>query len=380
VTFEAIDIDQHFLEPKSMWKEFLPTKFRDQAPRFVVDSLGIQREVVGGVTLPRLPLIPIPRANPHVPTVADAGTHYGLEEDRVAAGSDPYKRLEFLDKEGVRAAVIYPTAGLHFGAMSNTNVELVVALCRAYNDWASEYCKVAPDRLFAPAMVPQIDVAETILETRRAVEELGMLGVTMRPNPIGRTVEDPAWEPLWELLNDLEAPLAFHEGGQVPPAGNGRSPQFGSDRTDNFIYLHMMSHPFEMMAAMLSMIGGGILDRYPKLRVFFVEAGCGWVPFWLHRMEQRAHFASPYEGMQLELRPTEYFQRQCFVSADADEDAVLAAFVSCLGSDNVCWSSDFPHPDHVWGGLVEEFSQRTNLTDETKVKVLAANAARAYGL
>jgi uncharacterized protein len=132
------------------------------------------------------------------------------------------------------------------------------------------------------------------------------------------------------------------------------------------------------MAAMLTMVGSGILDRYPNLRVFFVEAGCGWVPYWLERMEH--HFASPYESMQLSLTPTELFKRQCFVAADCEEGAIIPGVVHAIGADNICWTTDFPHPDHEWGGVVERFLVRDDIKDETKRKLIGENAARAYGI
>jgi predicted TIM-barrel fold metal-dependent hydrolase len=332
--------------------------------------MGVRRQVIGGMTLPRIPSVPVPRRHPQLSGVADSQHHYGLAEHQARAGWDPKVRLEFFDAEHVAAAVIYPTTGLHFGAL--TDLDLLTALCQAYNTWAHDFCSTAPERLVAAAIVPQQDVHQAVLETRRAVEELGFKGIVMRPNPIGRAIEDPAWEPFWSLLEELEVPLTFHEGTSLC------IPQLGADRTENYIFQHMMSHPFEHMSAMLMMIGGGILDRHPKLRVAFIEAGCGWVPYWLERMEH--HFESPYENVQLSLTPTELFQRQCWVSADAEEGAVVNAFVQSLGAENVCWSTDFPHPDHTWGGLVSRFTERADLNEGVKAKIVGGNAAALYGL
>jgi predicted TIM-barrel fold metal-dependent hydrolase len=216
-------------------------------------------------------------------------------------------------------------------------------------------------------------VRETLAETRRAVQELGMAGIFLRPNPVGRALDDPAWEPLWSLLEELDVPLGLHEGTGFP------LPQLGSDRSENFMFRHMMSHPYEHMLAMLQLIGAGVLERHPALRVTFVEAGCGWLPYWLerfeHHMREWSHVTIP-----LPLSPTEYFHRQCFVSADPEEHASVAAVVSCLGADNVCWSTDYPHPDHEWRGMAAEFESRSDLSDDAKRKILGENAARLYRL
>jgi predicted TIM-barrel fold metal-dependent hydrolase len=352
--FRIVDIDSHFVEPEQMWLRYLPERFRDIAPRSVVDSEGLRRLCVGGETLP--------------PVVRVLGGKSSASEP---AGADPGARLEVMDAEGVDAMVMYPTTGLQFAALRD--MDATVALCRAFNDWAAEYCAVSPQRLLAPALVPQRNVRETLAETRRAVQELGLAGIFLRPNPVGRALDDAAWEPLWRLLEELDVPLGLHEGTGLPV------PQLGSDRSENFMFRHMMSHPFEHMLAMLQLIGAGVLERHPGLRVTFVEAGCGWLPYWLerfeHHMREWAHLTVP-----LALSPTEYFRRQCFVSADPEEGAGLAAVVSCLGADNVCWSTDFPHPDHEWRGMAASFASRADLTDDAKRKIMGENAARLYKL
>ena len=102
--------------------------------------------------------------------------------------------------------------------------------------------------------------------------------------------------------------------------------QAGGDRYENFMFRHMLSHPFEQQMGVLSLICGGVLERHPGLRVLIVEAGVGWVPYWLDRMDHHVEkwgFASA----SLPLTPTEYFQRQCFVSADSDESLLPSSWM-----------------------------------------------------
>lgn len=357
----VVDADSHFLEPDSLWEEYLPHKYRQMAPHFAADSMGQPRMVIGGRTLPRYPRVPLWRRG---------GGQQLIDPEAQRAGWDPAARLAAMDAEGIDGHVIYPSIGLFFGGVGD--LELVVALCQAYNNWARDFCSVDPRRLFAPAIVPQCDVRETLRETERAVGGMGLAGVTLRPNPVGPSIEDPAWDPMWSLMEELASPVGFHEGTNLSV------PHLGADRTDNYMFQHMMSHPFEHMAALLSLIGGGILERHPRLKVLFLEAGCGWVPYWLERLEQHLDGDFAYDAVTLSLRPKEYFERQCFVSADPEEDAVVPAFVSCLGDSGLCWSSDFPHPDHEWRGMAKRFADRGDLGEETKRKVLGANAARAY--
>ena len=335
-----------------------------EGPEILTDSLGRGRVVFGQETLPPVFAISDPSL-------------LGPEEAREEAhllGRDPHVRLAAMDGEGVDANIIYPTIGLMFGNVKD--VDLYVALCQAYNNWARDFCSAAPDRLFAQAVVPQLDVFETLKETERAIGELGLSGIMMRPNPIGRTIEDPAWDPLWSLLERLDAPVGFHEGTQLG------IPFLGADRTDNFLFKHMMSHPFEHMVAMLSLIGGGTLERHPNLRVLFLEAGSAWAPYWLKRMDEHLAGQYAYPALKLNLKPSEYFRRQCFIAADAEEaedEPMVPAFLSCLGADNLCWTSDFPHRDHEWRGMVKEFIGRPDIAEDSKRKLMGTNVARAYG-
>lgn len=352
-TPRVIDTDGHFDEPEDVWPKLLPPSLREMAPRFVQDNQGRYRQLVGGRMKPYIPF----------PPGAKPG---GMS----AGGRDPRVRLADMDREGIDVMMMYPTTGLFFYGIPELDV--TIALCRAYNDWAHEFCSASPDRLIAPVLVPQMDVGASIAELRRGVQELGQRGAVLRPNPVGgRTLDDPALDPLWSEIEALGVPLVLHEGTtqDVPQAGNARY--------ENFMFRHMVSHAFEQQMGLLSLICGGVLERHPGLRVLIVEAGVGWVPYWLDRMDHHVEkwgFAS----LALPLTPTEYFQRQCFVSADSDE-SLLPFVVDSIGDDNVCFSTDYPHPDHAFEGIVAELTSRSDLSDATKKKILCSNAERLLG-
>jgi predicted TIM-barrel fold metal-dependent hydrolase len=349
----VIDVDGHFDEPQSAWERYLDPRFRDLAPRLVFDNRGRPRVQVGG------------RTKPYIPAPA------GPRLDQVPGAYDPKARLAAMDREGIDVMTMFPTKGLFFFGIERLDV--TVALCRAYNDWARDFCAAAPARLLAPALLPQMDVAESVAELRRAVGELGLRGAMLRPNPIGgRTLDDPALEPLWSLIEEAGVPLVLHEGTTQDV------PQVGLDRWDNFLFRHMVTHPFEQQMAILSLVCGGVLERHPGLRVLVVEAGVGWVPYWLERMDHHAEKWG-HASLRLPLEPSEYFLRQCYVSADADEE-LLPLVVAAIGDDNVCFSTDYPHPDHTFEGVVARLAGRTDLSESAKRKILGDNGARLFGL
>jgi len=350
--YRVIDADGHFDEPSEIWPQYLEKKFHPLAPRFVTDSQGRPRIYLGGEMKGYIPMPP-----GHTPG------------DTMAGGRDPHARLADMNKEGIEVMVMFPTTGLFFFGVKE--LDLTVALCRAFNDWAGDFCAVEPDRLFGPALLPQMDIPAAMAEATRVVTKRPTQAVVLRPNPIGgRTLDHPAFEPLWSLIEELDVPVVLHEGTTQDV------PQAGIDRYDNFMFRHIVTHAFEQQMGLMSLICGGVLERHPRLRVLIVEAGIGWVPYWLDRLDHHVEKWG-FTSAPLQEKPSEYFKRQCFVSADAEE-FMLPQVVDLIGDENICFSTDYPHPDHAFEGVVAELTERTDLSVESKRKILGDNAARLF--
>jgi predicted TIM-barrel fold metal-dependent hydrolase len=135
-----------------------------------------------------------------------------------------------------------------------------------------------------------------------------------------------------------------------------------------------------MMVGMQSMILGGVLERFPKLKVAFLEANCAWVPWWLWRMEEHYELTGEWDApTRLSLSPQEYFRRQCYVSIDADE-LPGAQVIDAIGEDRVVFSSDYPHLDSKFPNAVDIFLEMPGMSEATKRKVLWDNCAALYNL
>jgi predicted TIM-barrel fold metal-dependent hydrolase len=348
-----IDADAHFMEPPETWSEkYLDPKYASFVPRRMPDNQGRMRRMVGAKMLPFIPLPPKPPM------------------EKIPGASNPHARLADMDKAGVDIMVIYPTAGLYFFSLEDKDA--CVALCRAYNNWAADFVATDPRRLVAPAVIPQMDVQAAIEEAQRSIG-LGLKGAFMRPNPIGgRTLDHPAYEPLWAALAAGNVPVVLHEGTTQD------LPQVGLDRYDNYLFRHMISHPFEQQMGLLSLIMGGVLERHPGLRAMIVECGVGWAPYWLDRMDDHAEHWG-HASIKLAMKPSDYFKRQVFVGAEGDE-RLLPFTVDAIGDDNICFSTDYPHPDHPFDGVVDGLKSMAGLSDESKRKILGTNAARLFGL
>src|SRR5262249_19590177 len=245
---KVCDADTHVLEPMDMWQEYVEPKYRAAAPRLILDDNKVERMVIGDKVM-----------NPGPFSLGGIGVPGGMSDPVVArstpcgkassGGWDAARRVKDMDAEGVDRTVIYTSIGLFFGG--NEDPPLMGALCRAYNNWIADFCKQAPDRFFAMAIVPLMDIETSILEARRAIEELGRHGIMLRQNPCAaRMLQDPAYAPFWSEVQRLGVPVGFHDAavGNIPFVGNDRckSNQGAIDPAGlGFAFTHIVCHPFE---------------------------------------------------------------------------------------------------------------------------------------
>lgn len=356
-----IDGDAHVNEPIDVFEEFLEEPYRSRRPQLIKDTLGLTRIMLEGRLYPDTRL-----RQAHSEKVEGTklgGTHPGA--------SDRDARMDALAEEGFDAQVIFGSLGLALSTIRDADFR--VAMSRACNDYYAYFCGVAPERLKCMATLPLPDVDSAVEEARRAVEELGHVGVTVPPNLDGTNLDDPSLEPLYAEVERLGVPLAVHWGnGSYLHAA-------GTERFDTHFMVHAIGHPFEQMIAVSSILCGGVLERYPGLRVAFLEAGCGWLPYWIERLDE--HYERRGAEMpQLVREPSSYFtEGRCYVSAEPEE-ALVPALIDMLGPECVFFASDYPHSDSAFPESVRIVEERDDLTDEQKARILGANAAELYGI
>jgi len=357
----VIDADGHVTEPVGMWAEYVEERFRGRVPRPALDERGRPCQVLDDRIIMRHAML------------LTFGPEYDFGAARIAPGGwDPEARLRDMNGDGIDVAVLFPSIG--FFVFESDDSLLVGALCRAYNDWLADYCRAARDRLVGVALLPLADVDAAVRELERATTQLGFRGAFVRPNPYaGRPIHHPVYERFWECAASLGVPITVHEG-----LTDGL-PTLGRDRFENPAMLHVLSHPFEQMAACAGLILNGVLDRHPSLKVAFLESGSAWLPYWLDRLDGHVETWGKLLPA-VRMKPSDYFRRQCVVSTDP-EDGAVEAVLRLVGDDNVVWASDYPHPDaHFPGSVAESLEKMAGVADESRRKIFAANAARLYGI
>jgi predicted TIM-barrel fold metal-dependent hydrolase len=352
----VIDADGHVEENLAGLVEQIPPSMRDIALQFVGESHGHVTYKLEG----RLwrSLYPFP---------GGLTNHVRAGGARQEGGRDPKVRLQVLDDEGIDAAVLYPSVGMMFALIENP--DLAAALCRAYNDWLADYCRADPRRLLGTALLPQQDPRLAAEELARAVNELGFVGGVMRPNKVGgRTVDHPDFDVLWQQAQDLNVPVGLHE------AYISGLDTVGMDRMSSYAGAHVISHVFEQMTGMLVMTLVGVFQRFPSLRLGFLEAGCGWAPSWVDRIEE--HFERAPEDFR-GGDPHGTIPTRSWLTFEIEEPGLQAALE--LGwADNVMFASDYPHFDAVYPGAIKEVRER-RLPGDLEEKILGQNALAYYG-
>jgi predicted TIM-barrel fold metal-dependent hydrolase len=338
------------------------------ADAHVIESGGVFDEWMEPGKLP----IDLPDTTPMIPC-----GDISLIQDQMDHGFDAPSYLRAMDAQGIHGVVLYPSLGLMVPFQPEMDADASLAACRSYNDWLAAYCATDPGRLAGAGIVPVIDPEAAAAEAQRCAS-LGLVAVMVRPNFMyGRNLGDPAYQSLYEAVEGSGLVLSVHEG-----LGVRGHPTIGSDRFTTFGERHALSHPMEQMAAMASLFLSGALDRHPSMRVAFLESGTGWLPFWLHRLDEHAEWMEDSETKGLELKPSEYFARQCVISTDP-EDALAGMVVPRIGADHMMWASDFPHPDAIFPGAVQAFLDETAgepLAEDDLATVLWDTPLRFYRL
>ena len=362
----AFDSDMHVYDPAFLYEKYMNPKWGERIPRGqrngkhgrVEFKLGAGKETLRAIT-----------------DVIDHGQKQvaGRYDFAVARAYDAVSQIEAMDREGLDVAVLFRTSPLHCD--ETLEPEYANDLCKAWNDWIADFCKENPQRLKASALITLHDVDMAVDEARRAVTDLRATGLSLCPEPInGKRIHDRYFDPLWAEIERLGVALCFHPPAR--PKQDQVANKFFGHPNANIVAL-ALRNPLELIQAISSFCAGGVLEKFPKLRVAFLEGNCAWLPWLLYRLDERAELHGVLADVPLSRKPSEYFLRQCFISLDPNE-YLVADVVKRLGDDNLVVSTDYPHIDAHFPHAVDEVFEIDGLSDANRKKILWDNCARLY--
>jgi predicted TIM-barrel fold metal-dependent hydrolase len=375
---KVIDADAHMHEPQYLWERYVEPKYRDQVPKVAFMDGNFMVYEPDGRIIPHGDLQHRPPESAWKAMEEKYGEAY-------KTWWSPETRLKEMDRYGWDIQVLLPTGnnGNFAYRVALQDLALGAAMCRAYNNWAHEYCSVNAKRLKFVAVLPGSDVGEMVKEARRAVDRLGAVSVRNPVLPAGRWLHEPEYDALWELACELDFPISAH--------GEYRSYRFQpfrkleAGRRDGLALAmsgldHALGFPCDNMATLGHFIFAGILERFPKLKLAILESNAGWLPFWLGRMDDHTHGRNSVMGKpeHLSMLPSEYFMRQCAIACDSDE-RTLATVTDYLKGENIVWNTDYPHPDAIEPAKALPEFDAHSMSEQAKVKILWDNAVKLFG-
>jgi predicted TIM-barrel fold metal-dependent hydrolase len=376
--YKILDSDMHVFEPHDLYLKYMDPRWGERIPRGaprtrhgqIKFTLGDDRPVRRSGTL-ALTTSPKQSRDESAPGEAEVAHRYAKP---LARDYDAVSQLDAMDEEGLDVAVLFRTFPLH----CDDSLEAGYAndLCRAWNNWMADFCKVDQRRLRPSALITLHDVDLAVDETRRAIAELGAIGLCLVPEPSnGRHIHDRCYDPVWREAERLGTPICFHPAAS--PNQEQAVHRFKGHANEG-VLINAFRNPVELMLAVGSFCAGGVLERFPNLRVAFLEGNCSWLPWVLYRLDERWEMRKGYCNEPLSLRPSDYFLRQCFISVDVEE-ALVTDVIKRIGDDNVVISTDYPHADSHWPNAVNHF-MAVDMSSASRKKILWDNCARLYGV
>jgi predicted TIM-barrel fold metal-dependent hydrolase len=298
-------------------------------------------------------------------------THWmGSKKPRVGTQDDQAEnRVRDMDDEGTDTHFLIPTAWTSL--VGHEDPRLEVGIIRAYHRHMADFSAQHPDRLKSMIVASARDVDAAVKEIRewgKSRWAVAVMPLVTKDIP----ADHPKLEPIWRAADEHDLPVVHHSFTWTPPYFPGYA-----DLWDNIFLGRLASHPWGAMRFIASVIGGGIMDRFPNLRVGTLECGFGWLPFWGRRMdEQYAYVGSTAE---LKMKPSEYLSSgRYFCSVERHEGAdMLDAVRGFIGDDVLMYASDYPHSECQFPDTVDNFL-RWDMKPEVRAKLMAGNADRLF--
>ena len=364
-----VSVDDHIVEPPTMWDQHLTAAQKSIAPRVLKDDKGVEYWVFEGMRMGNIGLNAVVGRNRE---------EYGCEPvsfEQMRRGAwDIHARVDDMNANGVLAGLNFPSVVTFDGGLFHKfeNKQNAKTLVSAYNDWhIDEWCGSYPGRNIPNAIVPFWDMDATVEELKRVVAK-GCHAISFCDNPATKgypSIHNAHWDPLFKVCAENDVVINIHIGsGAQAPHASAESP----------IDAWITTMPISIVNSAADWLHLQALHKYPNLKVSLSEGGIGWIPYFLERADfvHEHHKAWTYADFG-KKKPSELFKEHfmtCFI-----DDTFGLKNIDFIGEDMVAYECDYPHSDSVWPESADRLLQTVqHLSDRVINKVSHENALRFY--
>ena len=357
----VIDADTHVIESDAIW-EFFDKELIERKPRLVqYRDPGAEAPrnywVIDGHFVPKPP----GKGGQALATPPIDKAEREHRNWRVREMTDLQSRMEDADRGGVEVQVVYPTI---FIAFLTDDAELEVALCRSYNRFQADAWSKCNGRLRWVVVPPLQNIEESIKEMRWGKDH-GAVGVMFRGIEKDKSVAEPYFFPVYEEAQRLDMPVCIHTGPGCPTFTEI------FDSRISFVLPQVRMLP---LMAFHDLVANKIPEKFPDLRIGFIEANTSWIPFMGHWFNRRWK-----KGPGPTWMPQLFRDYRLYAACEADED--LEYILRYTGEDNMITGSDYGHTDpSAEPELVRLLRAREDVSPQVMDKILMDNPRRFYGL
>ena len=369
-------IDLRWL-PKDLWTARLPARLREHGPRVVESERGAYWTWEGQSFSP----------HGYYTAAQGSGAMWAIERGGVMREGElrpttAELRLTDMDRDGADASIMYgPTDPMAIG-----DPELRRCCYEAYNDWLAEFCAAKPERLIGVAQLSMEDPVVARGELDRLAKRGGLRHVNILASRANPPVYDEAWEPFWELAEDLAIPIGFHLAVLVKKTRLDAEDRSATNPMIAVASRFAKEPPgIQLLEPITGLIFAGVLDRHPGVKIVMAEAGLAWIPsmiqgldIWYQRTRDGRRLTGEGPISLPELLPSEYFNRQIWISF-VDDPLGVKMVGSVLDADKVMFGSDYPHPASTWPysqKVIKETMQ--DLSPDVRQKIVGDNARALF--
>ena len=364
-----VSVDDHLVEPPTLFEGRMSTKFADDAPRIIRQDDGSEVWTFNGAIVPNIGLNAV---------AGRPREEYGVEPtafDEMRPGCyDIHERVKDMNAGGVLGSMCFPSFPGFAGRLFATHQDkdLALAVTQAYNDWhIDDWCGSYPGR-FIPMALPILWDAELCATEIRRNAEKGCHSVTFTENPATLgfpSFHDEYWDPMWRAASDCGTVISVHLGssGKITMTADNAP-----------IDVMITLQPMNICSAAADLLWSRVIKEFPDLRFALSEGGTGWIPYFTDRIDRTYEMHHLWTGQDFGTKlPSEVFRERfltCFIS-----DPIGVKLRHDIGIDNIAWECDYPHSDSSWPHAPEELAEVTaGVPDDEVNKITYENASRWY--